>query len=79
MVELQIFIDISHSKSDELFSSNIVNGLYVYVVYDKGTCTNFFDYSVFKLFLPRFYNYTCTFVICFKQLVINYVLHLTIG
>lgn len=50
MVELQIFIDISHSKSDELFSSNIVNGLYVYVVYDKGTCTNFFDYSVFKLF-----------------------------
>lgn len=51
MVELQIFIDILHSKSDELLlSSNIVNGLYVYVVYDKGTCTNFFNYSVFELF-----------------------------
>lgn len=50
MVELQIFIDILHLKSDELFSSNIVNGLYVYVLYDKGTCTNFFDYSFFELF-----------------------------
>lgn len=57
MVKLQIFIDILHSKSDELFSSNIVNGLYVYVVYDKGTCTNFFDYSVFELL--QLYTYVC--------------------